>query len=144
MVEHSLAELATAAGHPNAATLPPALRARLAAKVALFWATPSPSPDTPPPHSTGACIDLTLAHADTGAQADLGSPIDEMSPRSHPDAMDSENPAAHALRCKLRRAMEAQGFVQHPREWWHFGCGDQLSSWVQGLPAARYGRAPGQ
>ncbi|MCU0524773.1 MAG: D-alanyl-D-alanine dipeptidase [Elainella sp. Prado103] len=54
------------------------------AQVQQFWAIPSPNPATPPPHSTGGAIDLTLSDA-TGKAIDMGSPIDEMSPRSYPN-----------------------------------------------------------
>ena len=44
-------------------------------EVGRFWAKPSFDPLTPPPHSTGAAIDLTLADM-TGRQLDLGGDID--------------------------------------------------------------------
>jgi D-alanyl-D-alanine dipeptidase len=57
---------------------------RLWEKVHQFWAAPSLDPKTPPPHSTGAALDITLVDG-TGQVVDMGSPIDEMSPRSYPD-----------------------------------------------------------
>ena len=44
-------------------------------EVGRFWAKPSSNPLTPPPHSTGAAIDLTLADMN-GNPLDLGSEID--------------------------------------------------------------------
>ncbi len=38
---------------------------------------------TPPPHSTGAAVDITLVDA-AGKAVFMGSPIDELSERSHP------------------------------------------------------------
>lgn len=48
----------------------------LATKVFEFWGEPSENPLTPPPHSTGAAVDLTLQNA-SGQEIDIGSPIDE-------------------------------------------------------------------
>ena len=44
-------------------------------EVNSFWAKPTINPSTPPPHSTGAAIDLTLADM-TGNPLDLGGEID--------------------------------------------------------------------
>ncbi len=41
--------------------LPSAALAAIGAEVGRFWAPPSEDPATPPPHSTGAAVDLTLA-----------------------------------------------------------------------------------
>ena len=53
-------------------------------EVGSFWAKPSSNPDTPPPHSTGAAIDLTLADMN-GFPLDLGGEIDFIGPESSPD-----------------------------------------------------------
>ena len=97
-----------------------------------FWALPSPDPQTPPPHSTGAAIDLTLIDAQ-GLPVAMGSPIDEVSARSHPDyfqAAAADHSQFHAHRCLLQQLMTAAGFQQHPAEWWHFSNGDQLWAWL--------------
>jgi zinc D-Ala-D-Ala dipeptidase len=109
-------------------------------KVYQFWAVPSRDPLTPPPHSTGAAIDVTLVN-ERGEAVNMGSPIDEMSPRSYPDYYlsnkDSDpafNPIDrarfHQNRLLLKRAMMTSGFEQHPQEWWHFSYGDQLWAWL--------------
>ena len=124
-----------------------------------FWAVPSANPATPPPHSTGAAIDVTLAD-ETGQPIAMGSAIDEMSPRSYPNHFanpdtwatdknltqaDADHFQAH--RQLLKQVMTAAGFQQHPREWWHFSQGDQVWAWLlhQSEPnhhwVARYGRA---
>lgn len=134
-------------------------------QVQQFWATPSLDPATPPPHSTGAAIDVTLSDA-AGQTVDMGSPIDEMSPRSHPDyyaignsqaagdaqsagntyaADDANQSQYHQNRLLLRQVMLIAGFQQHPQEWWHFSYGDQLWAWLcaqqqpHPQPIARYG-----
>jgi D-alanyl-D-alanine dipeptidase len=128
-------------------------------EVYQFWAMPSDNPATPPPHSTGAAVDITLVDA-TGQVVDMGSPIDEVSERSYPDHFARfVNPAladhcpskakAHFHRTLLASSMIQAGFCQHPQEWWHFSFGDQMWVWsTQGTSAhgqsgemmARYGR----
>lgn len=115
-------------------------------KTYRIWAEPSEDPMTPPPHSTGAAIDLTLADAD-GMPLDMGSPIDENSDRSLPDYFRSRDPEIHRRREWLHQALVAAGFRRHPEEWWHFSLGDQLWAFLIGEetatppPPARYGRA---
>jgi zinc D-Ala-D-Ala dipeptidase len=110
-----------------------------------FWAVPNHNPDTPPPHSTGAAVDVTLVDGD-GQAIDMGSPIDELSPRSYPDYFsDQPQEPAHRHRQILKRAMTQAGFLQHPREWWHYSYGDQLWAWLENREEwqgaiARYGR----
>lgn len=121
-------------------------RSALYERVYRLWAIPSADPATPPPHSTGAALDLTIADA-AGQELDMGSPIDENSERSNPDYYAAANPAAHGNRLLLRAAMGAAGFARHPAEWWHFSLGDQLWAWLlrqenpQNPVMARYGRA---
>ncbi|MDB9528229.1 M15 family metallopeptidase [Oscillatoria sp. CS-180] len=114
-----------------------------------FWALPSQNPATPPPHSTGAAVDITLVN-EAGQAVEMGSPIDEVSPRSQPDYFqpltDAVSKTAHANRHQLRRCMETVGFQQHPNEWWHFSYGDQLWAWLISQktgrqPTACYGQA---
>jgi len=111
---------------------------------------PSDDPATPPPHSTGAAVDITLVTA-SGEVVDMGSPIDEVSPRSHPDhfapSRSSAEQAFHAHRTLLNQMMESAGFRRHPQEWWHFSLGDQLWAWRRRQETgsdkflAHYGRA---
>ncbi|MEI8249573.1 MAG: M15 family metallopeptidase [Synechococcus sp. ELA057] len=114
--------------------------------VGRFWAPPSDDPAMPPPHSTGAAVDLTLTDA-SGGLLDLGGDIDAIGPVSEPDhhaaaaLADPIGPEArwHGRRQLLQRVMLAAGFVQHPNEWWHFSHGDQLWAWSLGEPRACYG-----
>lgn len=125
-------------------------REKLGEKVFKYWAIPSTDPATPPPHSTGSAMDITLADAQ-GREVDMGSPIDEGALPAAPDyfanAIDEAGKNAHANRSLLRDVMLAEGFRQHPDEWWHFSKGDQLWAWLEREsgqnPAATaiYGRA---
>ncbi len=131
--------------------LSPSQRQALLQEVYQFWAEPNLDPKMPPPHSTGAALDVTLVDA-TGIPVEMGSPIDEMSPRSFPDHYKNLGanlePATqfHQNRLLLRQVMISAGFEQHPQEWWHFSYGDQLWVWLVSQrqakakpPIARYG-----
>lgn len=122
-------------------------RQTLMTTVHQFWALPSADPQTPPPHSTGAAVDVTLVNS-TGDPVDMGSPIDEVSERSHPDYFQAQTDARSQQvqrdRRLLQHIMHTAGFQQHPNEWWHFSLGDQLWAWLtaratQQPVIARYG-----
>jgi D-alanyl-D-alanine dipeptidase len=153
MVEHAIADLCRERGlDPHQ---PSQARQQVVADVGRFWAPPNPDPAAPPPHSTGAAVDLTLARQTAQAAVellDMGSPIDAIGAVSEPDhfgelARHSPDPQRrctyllwHGHRQTLRQAMGGAGFVQHPNEWWHFSWGDQLWAWRSGAPQAWYGR----
>ncbi len=149
MVEHTFLEQVQARGWETE-TLTAAQRDAVMAEVVQFWAIPSDDPATPPPHSTGAAVDLTLVTA-AGEPVDMGSPIDEVSPRSHPNhfaaGATANAQAVHAHRTLLNQVMESAGFRRHPNEWWHFSLGDQLWAWQRRQETgsdkflAHYGRA---
>jgi len=117
-------------------------------EVYKIWAEPSLDEKTPPPHSTGAAVDLTLVD-DTGKTVNMGSEIDELSERSHPNYFahhfDPNAQQYHSNRQLLCTIMENSGFKRHPGEWWHFSVGDQMWAWLnnQAKPddpvIARYG-----
>ncbi|MCG5057560.1 MAG: M15 family metallopeptidase [Limnoraphis sp. WC205] len=118
-------------------------------EVYQFWAVPSLDPATPPPHSTGAAIDITLVNH-TGKIVDMGSPIDEISPRSYPNHFAESSHLVeqkyHQNRQILAAVMISAGFKQHPNEWWHFSYGDQMWAWLNNQQeteqksVAKYGR----
>jgi len=140
MVDYTFAELVRS-HHLTPNALSEMQRQAFLEQVHQFWAVPSTNPATPPPHSTGAAIDVTLANT-TGTELDMGSPIDEMSPRSEPDYFaaiadpscpqyDPRGAECHQRRQLLRSAMLNAGFCTHPKEWWHFSYGDQFWVWQQ-------------
>ncbi len=148
MVDYSFAEALQQRGLTEA-QLSPSQREEVWEAVYQIWAVPSFDEKTPPPHSTGAAVDVTLVD-DLGEIVNMGSPIDEMSERSHPDYYaNSEDPQAqqyHTHRLLLNDVMLKAGFQRNPREWWHFSFGDQMWAWLnnQSDPTnaftARYGR----
>lgn len=141
MVDYTFAELKTELKGDRQLT--PTETEEVWQQVYKFWALPSNNPATPPPHSTGAAIDLTLVD-DNGIVVDMGGEIDEIGDRSHPKfyekSTDPEKQKYHANRELLREAMITAGFAPHPNEWWHFSYGDQLWAWQKGEAIAHYGK----
>ncbi len=147
MVDYTFQALAQSKGLP-VDRLTQSQREALLESVYEFWAVPNPDPATPPPHSTGGAIDVTLVDA-TNRVVAMGSPIDELSLRSYPDhfaaSADTRDRSFHQHRQLLRSMMLKAGFQQHPNEWWHFCLGDQMWAWLtnQATPGvevvARYG-----
>ena len=141
MVDHSIAELCRERGVE--------VRSGDAfdqevADVGRFWAAPSRDPATPPPHSTGAAVDLTLSSSD-GTPLAMGGEIDAIGAVSEPQHYagreDSDAQRWHQRRQLLADVMEASGFAQHPNVWWHYSFGDQLWAWRRGAAVAIYAEA---
>ncbi len=113
-------------------------------QVYQIWAIPSDDLATPPPHSTGGAVDITLID-DRGQLLDMGGMIDELSERSQPNYYanhtDNLGQAYHQKRALLNEIMTQAGFLRHPGEWWHFSLGDQMWSWQGQKGIAYYGRA---
>lgn len=134
------------------ANLSPAEQEQLWQEVYTFWAVPNADPALPPPHSTGAAIDLTLVDQ-AGQLLPMGGEIDDIAPHSYPDHYAAAPESAtehryHQNRSLLNTVMGQAGFLRHPNEWWHFSYGDQFWCWLQqqagqgdnGCKTARYGR----
>lgn len=148
MVEYTFTEAVKMAGLIEA-ELTDIQRQAIWEEVYQFWAQPSLDEKTPPPHSTGSAVDLTLVD-DTGIVVNMGSAIDELSsvslPNYYRDRIEPEAQQYHANRQLLCAVMEKAGFQRHQGEWWHFSLGDQMWAWLynQANPAtpvvARYGR----
>lgn len=114
-----------------------------------LFAKPDTSIQSPPPHSTGAALDVTMVDA-LGQELPMGSEIDAVD-NAHPDAFKhSQDPQGiifHKNRMFLKHIMEQSGFIQLPREWWHFSQGDQTAVFLQTktnlttpVLVAKYGR----
>jgi len=137
MVDYTFQQLAQQRGW-QVAHISPQQQQELTRLVNTFWANPSYDPQTPPPHSTGSAVDLTLITHE-GLPVNMGSPIDEASQRSFPDYFQHSDPEAHQNRQILYEVMTCAGWTRHPQEWWHFSLGDQMWAWLKGREA-RYGR----
>ena len=116
-------------------------------EVYTIWAVPSDNAATPPPHSTGAAIDITLVD-EKGQAIPMGGEIDEIGERSHPDyyiaAKSPQEQSYHQKRVLLAKVMKEAGFSRHKGEWWHFSLGDQMWAWSLDRAYAIYGRVEDQ
>jgi zinc D-Ala-D-Ala dipeptidase len=68
-------------------------------------------------HNLGAAIDLTLVERSTGRELAMGTPYDTFSADAHTANATGEAARNRAL---LKRFMEAEGFINYDKEWWHF------------------------
>jgi len=104
-----------------------------------YWA-PGPArqkdidPSSPPPHSTGAAVDLTIRKIG-GDALWMGTIFDDVTARSHTDFLEwnvdssvvsFSDDEAQKNRRLLHWIMVEAGFVNNPTEWWHFSWGDQM------------------
>jgi D-alanyl-D-alanine dipeptidase len=150
MVDHAFNEALKAEGlTQDSPSLTAEKRQAILELVYQFWALPSLDKATPPPHSTGAAVDVTLVNSE-GKEVNMGSPIDELSPRSYPNNFaNSKEPMEreyHQNRQLLAEIMLGAEFRQHLNEWWHFSLGDQMWAWLRNREngenqvVAKYGR----
>lgn len=113
-------------------------------QVYQIWAIPSDDLTTPPPHTTGGAVDITLID-NQNQLLDMGGMIDELSERSQPNYYanhtDNLGQGYHQKRELLNQIMTKAGFLRHPGEWWHFSLGDQMWAWQGQKAIAYYGRA---
>ncbi|QXQ08036.1 M15 family metallopeptidase [Sphingosinicellaceae bacterium] len=92
----------------------------------LFWDVVPPEyrafvadPAVGSKHNRGCAIDLSLCDARTGVLLAMPSRYDEPTVRAS-SAYRGGTSRARWHRDRLRDAMEANGFVVQPDEWWHF------------------------
>lgn len=69
-------------------------------------------------HNRGAAVDLTLTDA-AGRELAMPTAYDDFSERAHRE-LPGATPEAAANARRLEAAMEAEGFVGLPTEWWHY------------------------
>jgi D-alanyl-D-alanine dipeptidase len=68
-------------------------------------------------HNRGNTVDLTVVHLRGGRELEMGTPFDTFSEAAH---TANATGAVLANRMILKRAMEAEGFQNYDREWWHY------------------------
>jgi D-alanyl-D-alanine dipeptidase len=68
-------------------------------------------------HNRGGTVDLTLVRLRGGEEIEMGTPFDTFSEAAH-----TANATGLAMenRLRLKRAMEAEGFQNYDKEWWHY------------------------
>ena len=70
-------------------------------------------------HNRGCAVDLSIYDLKTGKLIAMPSGFDEFTDRASPDYKGGTAEET-ANRDKLRRLMEAEGFMVNANEWWHF------------------------
>lgn len=102
-----------------------------------------PDAKTPPGHSTGGAVDVTIV-GPNGAELDMTSPYGGEPPERRLTAA-TEDPKilqeARQNRQLLLEAMTAVGFTNYAGEWWHYSFGDSGWAWRLGKKTAIYGPA---
>ena len=68
-------------------------------------------------HNRGAAVDVTLVRLETGRRLSMGTDYDSFTSKSATTAVGGK-PLRNRLR--LKRALEAEGFRNYRREWWHY------------------------
>lgn len=115
-------------------------------EVEKYWARGAAGgvdPLSPPPHNTGAAVDLTLRYKG-GAELFMGTIFDDVTALSNTahfetaDEMCFSHQEAKANRRMLYWLMQDYGFANNPTEWWHFSRGDQMWARLTGERAAHY------
>lgn len=70
-------------------------------------------------HSRGSTVDLTIVDTATNEIIDMGSTYDFFGVESWVDHQDISE-AQKSNRQLLQKVMKTHGFVNYPKEWWHF------------------------
>ncbi len=100
-----------------------------------------PDDSCPPPHSTGAAVDLSLMTMPARDWLDMTSPF-EMDETSAPGDTPGLSEAAQKNRRLLFEALEKTGLTNYLGEWWHWSYGDSGWALRVGADKAVYDRLP--
>lgn len=99
----------------------------LSVQRAMWEAAPRPGfvgdPKKGSLHNRGAAVDVGLSAMD-GTELPMPTAFDAFERRAHADAVDGIPSKLRLRRDRLRAAMEAEGFIVNPREWWHYAARD--------------------
>jgi len=91
--------------------------------------------NAPPPHATGAAMDVTLRFKDSKQQLFMGTIFDESTRLVHTDYFELRNSKKlltlseeEALKNRriLYHSMKEEEIENYPYEWWHYSWGDQM------------------
>ncbi len=94
-----------------------------------------------PPHSTGGAVDIEIVDKN-GLPLDFGMKLSDWNvvpPDLCATQFDEITDAAANNRRLLVETLLAEGFVNYPREWWHFSYGDQYWAFSSASAQALYG-----
>lgn len=84
-------------------------------------------------HNRGCAVDLSLYDLKTGQAVDMPTGYDDFSRCAFAD-FPGVTRAQAANRATLRNALEAEGFIALPEEWWHFDYRDWRKYPIQNVP----------
>lgn len=84
-------------------------------------------------HNRGCAVDLSLYDLKTGKEVAMPTAYDDFTERAAADYSGGTE-AQRRTRAILRVAMEAEGFVINPDEWWHFDFKDWRNYKVLDVP----------
>ncbi len=96
-----------------------------------------------PAHNTGGAVDVEII-TEEGKLVDMGMEAKDcifVDPELCLTACSSISQEAQQNRKILGDAMQAQGFINYPTEWWHFSYGDRYWAYHQPIKQAIYGSA---
>lgn len=96
---------------------------------------------TPPGHSTGGAVDLSLMD-DDGEPLNMTAPFDAQSEERRKVAATFSSHLASSARQNrliLIEVMAHAGFTNYGGEWWHWSYGDSCWAWRMGRKIAIYG-----
>lgn len=96
--------------------------------------------DTPPPHTTGGAVDLSIIDA-TGERLDMVSPYD-IGWDSAPTYVDGLSAQARRNRDLLIEVLTHSGLTNYRGEWWHWTWGEPGWALRTGRTVALYGAVP--
>lgn len=88
-------------------------------------------------HQTGGAIDVTLCD-DNGIDYDMGSEIGGYGSQIHTFSTEVSE-EIHQNRMLLLSVLTKVGFVNYPKEWWHFCYGDRMWAAYTNKKCAVYG-----
>ncbi len=91
------------------------------------------NPKVVPPHTTGGALDLTIVDK-KGKELDMGTPLNSVDERSYTQS-DKISEKGRANRKNMIDVMTSVGFVNNPREWWHWSYGDRRWAKTMGTEA---------
>ncbi len=132
MIQHECQRLAHTSKQQAFDQLDSQSQAEIRASVMQFWAAPSTDVTAPPPHATGAAVDVTIIDAQ-GHLLPMGTEIDDLTQKAHPNYFADQGNVFHENRACLNGVMQQSGFHRNPIEWWHFSYGDQAWALIEAL-----------
>ena len=107
-----------------------------------FVSEPVEDRETPPVHTTGGAVDLTILDA-SGKELDMGTAFDAFTEKSKTNFFEqADKEPLRTIRENRRllcRVMLKEGFTNLPSEWWHFDYGDRFWADFKEKPAIYVG-----